>query len=618
MAELSGNIIKKVKGSVKEGKSTRFGVESNPDFEILRKSLESIKKEEFNILEKAALIGDKQAKLHLAVCCYRGIQTKINYSRAISLFKETAKEGCSLSLDMLGFHYMKEGDYIEALPFLKKSAENGYISAYLHLGILLIQGLGVSQDEQSFNEREGFRYIKLAADTGCGEALNSLGTCYALQKGIPEVDRPVYLLRAIDCYLQAMQAGSENAKESLLNMLKKENRYQRKKTSDRLNWSLCTSARSNDLKKLMGHINTGAKVNISREKGWTALHFACKRGNQENNFDCAKFLIFKMANIYKKNKAGKKPIDFIREPGIKTQMIDLFKFSKKARICLHIEEVERLFRGEIFFGKYSSKDFNKVIKLIDLGLEKMKKKEVKEAIEPIIEACDFLKRWLLNLKSNPHARIIPRDLNRAVLNDFSVKLREMGTAGSIPFTIKNFSLYILDNFIAPCLMGRKLHIRQCESLDHDEFRGVLATLKQALPPQWGNHFEWTVINTSVQDGEAPYQDEKALITNPPLKTEKEAEKLAEKLNVIEPFKGLVISVRVEDGYAVNIRNLNIVKSRIEAANLYRQQTLNLGNKGLLTLCKDFLPWQDRWRLALVNQKNYGLLSETLRTKKRTF
>lgn len=363
----------------------------------------------------------------------------------------------------------------------------------------------------------------------------------------------------------------------------------------------------------MEHINTGAKVNVPREQGWTALHFACKVGNRLNNFDCAKFLIFKRANIHKKNQTGKKPIDFIEDLGIRKQMISLFKCNKKAQTCLRIEEVQGLFSSETFFNKYSDKDFNKVIKLIDLGIKKMKKKKVKKHV---IEACSFLKRWLLILKSHPDIVMIPD--NQDIINDFGAKFRIMKAIGlqeSVPFTIKNFSLYILDCFIMPYLVGREIHTRKCESLDHDKFREVLDVLKQGLPPKWGDHFKWTLIDSLIGDEITSHKDETMLITEPPLKIEKEAEQLVVKLDMIEPFKGLVIPIRVNGGYAVGIRNLNMAKSRIEAAK-YRQQVLNLGSKGLLTLGRDFLPLQDTQSLALVSRKNYGLLSETLRTKKK--
>lgn len=235
MAELSDNIVKKEKKIAKEEERIISGVQSNSDYEDLLKSLKGIKKEEFDKLKEAALTGDLQVLLRLAICYYHGIQTPIDYQQAISFFEMTAKKRCPVSLNALGVHYMERGEYTKAFGFLKDGADEGTPAAWCNLGALLIQGLGVPQGKELCSQREGFRYIKLAAETGCGEALNSLGTCYVHQIGIPEDDKPVYLLRAIDCYLEAIQQGSKNAKESLLNMLTEENRYQKEEMEDHLN-----------------------------------------------------------------------------------------------------------------------------------------------------------------------------------------------------------------------------------------------------------------------------------------------------------------------------------------------------------------------------------------------
>jgi len=99
-----------------------------------------------------------------------------------------AEHGNANAQAELGFSYI-EGrgvikDYIEAVKWLRKAADQNHPQAQYNLGAAYISGTGVAQDEA-----EAIRWLQKAADQNVAEAQHDLGVLCIQGKGMPK-DEP--------------------------------------------------------------------------------------------------------------------------------------------------------------------------------------------------------------------------------------------------------------------------------------------------------------------------------------------------------------------------------------------------------------------------------------------
>ena len=85
----------------------------------------------------------------------------------------------------------------------KALAEQGDAIAQYNLGVMYIEGRGISEDGI-----EGVKWFRLAAEQGLSEAMHGIGSTYAYGLGAPE-----NTLRAYIWYSLATAHGYERAKE---------------------------------------------------------------------------------------------------------------------------------------------------------------------------------------------------------------------------------------------------------------------------------------------------------------------------------------------------------------------------------------------------------------------
>ena len=72
-------------------------------------------------------------------------------------------------------------DYVEALKWYRKAAEQGYAKAQYNLGLMYDNGDGVAEDHA-----EAFKWFRKAAEQGYASAQHNLGVMYAKGEGVPE------------------------------------------------------------------------------------------------------------------------------------------------------------------------------------------------------------------------------------------------------------------------------------------------------------------------------------------------------------------------------------------------------------------------------------------------
>lgn len=104
-----------------------------------------------------------------------------------------------------GMEMYKSERYFAAVKYWKEAAEYGHVTAMYNMGILYLNGQGVSQDGG-----EAFDYFLKAAEEGDNDAVYQIGRCFELGMG---VDKD--LSKACEAYEIAADEGHEKAKERL-------------------------------------------------------------------------------------------------------------------------------------------------------------------------------------------------------------------------------------------------------------------------------------------------------------------------------------------------------------------------------------------------------------------
>lgn len=132
-----------------------------------------------------------------------------NYIEAVKWFRKAAEQGDAQSQSILGYCYMKgdgvQQDNTEAAKWIRKAAEQGDISAQLNLGNMYIYGVGVPQ-----NYSEAVNWTRKAAEQGNAVAQCNLGQMYCDGLGVP---RNISMARY--WFQKAADQGFEGAIEAL-------------------------------------------------------------------------------------------------------------------------------------------------------------------------------------------------------------------------------------------------------------------------------------------------------------------------------------------------------------------------------------------------------------------
>ncbi len=108
-----------------------------------------------------------------------------DYKTAFQEFKPLAEHGNAGAQYNIGLMYL-EGkgvtkDYVEAVKWYKKAAEQGNAEAQSNLGVMYANGLGVPQDYA-----EAAKWFKKAAEQGNAGAQYNIGLMYVLGEGVPK------------------------------------------------------------------------------------------------------------------------------------------------------------------------------------------------------------------------------------------------------------------------------------------------------------------------------------------------------------------------------------------------------------------------------------------------
>ena len=139
---------------------------------------QAMAKEEYRnaiaVLEQMRPALDGQGEFLLG-CCHEKInnieQAKIHMINAVNKSNNDA-------LFWLGTFYSSSGDKLKAIDYFKRAAEKGKTQAFLSIAIIYLD-----KNSTTYNESEGIRYMKMAAEAGVPSAQYNLGCCYAKFRG---------------------------------------------------------------------------------------------------------------------------------------------------------------------------------------------------------------------------------------------------------------------------------------------------------------------------------------------------------------------------------------------------------------------------------------------------
>lgn len=160
--------------------------------------------------DKAAQQAHKEAMHGLACCFDQAIGVKKNIKAARQWYDKAAKKGNHHSWYALGFIF-EQGDGVaedqqKALNYYRLAAEGKLLDALLKLSdIYSVGGLGVVKDD-----KEAFKWLKIAADAGDAGSQNNVGNAYALGKGTAQDHE-----KAFQYYERSAQQGNANAQYNL-------------------------------------------------------------------------------------------------------------------------------------------------------------------------------------------------------------------------------------------------------------------------------------------------------------------------------------------------------------------------------------------------------------------
>ena len=137
-----------------------------------------------------------------------------NYVEAVKWFRKAAEQGLASGQYNLGVCYMNGNGVAknpyEAVTWYRKAAEQGFASGQNSLGACYIAGIGVAKDPT-----EAVKWFRKAAEQGDADAQCFLGACYV--DGIGVAKDPT---EAVKWIRKAAEQGHAKARE-ILNILEK-------------------------------------------------------------------------------------------------------------------------------------------------------------------------------------------------------------------------------------------------------------------------------------------------------------------------------------------------------------------------------------------------------------
>ncbi len=160
-------------------------------------------------LKTLAFSDDVLAQNDLGYMYKSGQGVEQDYVKAVEWYRKAAEQGYALAQCNLGVCYANgqgvKQDYTEAVKWYRKAAEQGYARAQRNLGGCYYKGEGVKQDYS-----EAAKWYRKAAEQGNASAQCNLGACYCNGQGVKQD-----YTEAVKWYRKAAEQGDATAQCNL-------------------------------------------------------------------------------------------------------------------------------------------------------------------------------------------------------------------------------------------------------------------------------------------------------------------------------------------------------------------------------------------------------------------
>lgn len=121
--------------------------------------------------------GSEDAQVALGWLYQEGLGVTRDLTEAYKWYKKVADTNAPKGQFYLGALHRLQKNHEKAVQYFEKAAMQGYVDAYLQLGWMYREGLGVPRDLE-----EAYKWYKKAADTNSSEGLFNIGGIYTRQK----------------------------------------------------------------------------------------------------------------------------------------------------------------------------------------------------------------------------------------------------------------------------------------------------------------------------------------------------------------------------------------------------------------------------------------------------
>ena len=156
-----------------------------------------------------ALLGDPEAQMEMGEFYANGDGVVQDYVEAVKWYRKAAEQGYVEAQVTLAYCYYEgsgvQQDYAEAVKWYRKAAEKGSAKAQFSLGACYEFSLGVGQDYT-----QATKWYRKAAEQGHAEAQGFLGVCYYNALGVA---RDYH--QAAQWYRKAAEQGVDEAQKNM-------------------------------------------------------------------------------------------------------------------------------------------------------------------------------------------------------------------------------------------------------------------------------------------------------------------------------------------------------------------------------------------------------------------
>jgi len=197
-----------------------------------------------------------------------------DYVEALKWFRRAAEQGHAGAQSNLGFMYdTGDGvpqDYAEAAKWYHHAADNGDAEAQFAIGSMYRNGQGVPQDYV-----EAVKWLRRAAEQGHVDAEFNLGLMYRNGQGVPQDHA-----EAVKWFQSAAEQGHAGAQNNLGLMYRKgegvpqDDAVRRRPLSPAFRMAILAGA----MESVRLHLRSGININATDEKGRSPLILVVSRG----------------------------------------------------------------------------------------------------------------------------------------------------------------------------------------------------------------------------------------------------------------------------------------------------------------------------------------------------